>query len=172
MGDTTKADIRFPDRWCLWYHYDMSSWTPASFKSLATISSVGELWAVIDGLLSTENLLLEHLYVMREGIAPVWEDKRNRNGGCWSIKVDLKDAVTIFVKILAHVLGENSLFSSSGENLSKHITGVSFCSKNSYSVITQAWVDDKNLHKINLLHPNISGKFLAEIIFRSHVPEY
>lgn len=171
MADEVK-DIPFADRWCLWYHYDTSTWTTGSFKLLMNITSVGELWAMVDALQANEAVLLEHLYVMREGVAPIWEDKRNRNGGCWSIKVDLKDSFNVFVKILAFVLGENSLIAPDGKNLSSNITGISFCSKNQFSTIAQIWTSDKHLNKTTLLHPEISEPYMAEIIYRSHVPEY
>lgn len=170
--DEQRSDIPFNNKWCLWYHYDTSSWSKNSFKSLMTISTVGELWTMVDSLLSTDNIMLEHMYIMRDGIMPIWEDPKNRDGGCWSIKVDLKDSLNTFIKILAIVLGENSLIAENGENLSKHITGVSFCSKNVYSVIIQCWCDDKQLNKVSLLNPKISENYVAEIIFRSHVPEY
>lgn len=167
-----NRDIPFSGSWCMWYHYDTTRWTPESFRMLATISTVGELWGVVDGIKSIDNILLEHLYFMRKGVNPVWEDRRNRLGGCWSIKVDLKDSFTILVKILAFVMGENSMKAEDETNLSEHVTGVSFCSKNSFNAIIQIWNDDKFLNKITLLHPEISEPFMADIIYRPHIPEY
>lgn len=116
--------------------------------------------------------MTEHLYIMRKGIQPLWEDKRNRSGGCWSIKVDLKEAFTLFGKIVASALGEDSMYSPENENISNHITGISFCAKNSFNAIIQIWNDDQNLSKISFLNPQLSESFVTDIIYRSHIPEY
>lgn len=165
-------DVPFNQKWCLWYHYDTQSWTAVSFRKLTTISTVREMWAMVDSILQNNSLIMEHLYIMREGVAPIWEDTRNRNGGCWSIKVDLRESVTMFVKILAFVLGETSMISPDGKNLSTHVMGVSFCSKNTFNAIIQIWNDDKQLSKITLLQPRLAEPYMAEVIYRPHIPEY
>jgi hypothetical protein len=170
--DTQMDDSEFNNKWCVWYHVDTQAWTPKNFKKLCTISKISEFWSMVDGLLNNKNILMEHIYIMREGINPVWEDTKNRNGGCWSIKVDLRESLTIFIKILAYIVGETSLFDENKKNISTHVMGVSFCSKNSFNAIIQIWNDDKNLNKTTLLHNEIAEPFVAEIIYRPHIPEY
>lgn len=165
-------DIQFKNTWQMYYHYDTQNWTSASFKRLATISTVGEYWAAVDALAKNSQLQAEHLFFMREGIEPIWEHKANHNGGCWSIKVDLRDSLTVLAKILALVMGETSMISPDGTNLSHCITGVSFCSKNSFNAIIQLWNSDRSLNKTSLLNSEITEPFMAEIIYRGHIPEY
>ena len=160
------------DTWCLWYHHDPHKWTVSSFTKLCTISTVAEYWSMIDGLKADAALLSEHIYIMRDGVSPLWEDSRNREGGCWSVKVDLKDAFTVFAKIVAGVVGENSMYDKENNNLSGHITGVSFCAKNSFNVIIQIWNDSSALNKVSLLNPFLTQGLVADTIFRSHIPEY
>lgn len=165
-------DVSFGDTWCVWYHYDTQTWSPRSFRLLTMIHSVSELWGAMSGLVDNPSLLMEHIYVMRKGVNPIWEDKSNRKGGCWSIKVDLRESFTVFVKILAYVMGERSLIDAEGQNLSLHTMGVSFCSKNSFNAIIQIWNDDKTLNRTTLLNRDIAEPFMAEIIYRPHIPEY
>lgn len=157
--------------WIVWYHYDMNSWTIDSFVELVKITTVEEFWYFVESLKTVNNLLIEHLYIMREGIKPMWEDPRNRNGGCWSIKIDIKDTYVTFVKILMYIISENILVNND-DNLSEGITGISLCQKNNYNCILQIWSSDKKYNKVNYLPKEFNDSFGYNIIFRSHSPEY
>ena len=97
------------DKWVAWYHYDINVWTVDSFRKLVKLETVEDFWYFVDALKTLNNILIEHVYFIRDGIMPMWEDKRNRNGGCWSLKIDIKDCYTIFVKILMFLVCEKSL---------------------------------------------------------------
>jgi hypothetical protein len=172
VATSMPANQAFNSKWCLWYHHDPQQWSITSYKKLCTMSTIQDFWMIIDTLKSHPTLLMEHLYIMREGVAPIWEDPKNRNGGCWSIKVDLRDSFTVLTKILAYVMGETSMIGTEGNNLSGHIMGVSFCCKNSFNAIIQIWNDDKLYSKIVYLSPQLVEPFIAEVIYRPHIPEY
>jgi hypothetical protein len=157
--------------WIVWYHYDINSWTIDSFVELIKITTVQEFWYFVESLKTISNLLIEHMYIMREGIKPMWEDPRNRNGGCWSIKIDIKDTYVTFVKILMYLITENILVNNE-ENLSEGITGVSLCQKNNYNCILQIWNSDKKYNKVNYLPKEFTDSFGVDILFRIHNPEY
>jgi hypothetical protein len=157
--------------WVLWYHFDMNSWGVDSFRKLIIISTVEDFWRFVESLKNVNNLLVEHLYFMREGIMPMWEDPKNRNGGCWSIKIDIKDSYIVFVKILMFLVTENILINDE-TNLSEEITGISLCQKNNYNCILQIWNGDKQYGKINYLPRDFIEQFGFEILYRVHIPEY
>jgi len=158
------------NKWCLWYHSNVDSWSKDSFQKLCTIDTVSDFWGMINTLKENPAIVVEHIYLMREGIYPIWEDKHNRNGGCWSIKVDIKDSFITFVNIIIHMIGENILYKD-GNNISYEITGLSMCQKNNYNSVLQIWSSNTNNNKINYLHSTLTNKFGYEIIFRSHIPE-
>lgn len=157
--------------WIVWYHYDINSWTIDSFVELVKITTVQEFWYFVESLKTISNLLIEHIYIMREGVKPMWEDPRNRNGGCWSIKIDIKDTYITFVKILMYLITENILINNE-ENLSEEITGVSLCQKNNYNCILQIWNSDKKYNKVNYLPKEFTEQFGYDVLFRTHQPEY
>lgn len=157
--------------WVVWYHYDINSWTKESFVKLVTIKTVQDFWKFVESLKSINNLLIEHLYIMREGILPMWEDPSNRNGGCWSIKIDIKDSYVIFVQILMFLVCEIILIDEN-KNLSEQITGLSLCQKNNYNCILQIWAKDTKYNKINYLPREITDQFGYDLIFKKHTPEY
>lgn len=157
-------------RWCLWYHFDVNVWTPQSFQKLCTFDTVRDFWSAIYMIQDNQTLILEHLYLMRDGILPIWEDPKNRNGGCWSIKVDIKDSFTTFVRVIMFAIGENLLYKEK-ENISQEITGISLCQKNNYNCVLQIWSTNSRHNKITYLEKSITNEYGYEIIFRPHIPE-
>lgn len=153
--------------WVLWYHYDINIWTQSSFRKIAKIETVEDFWIMVD-MLKDNQVMIEHIFFMREGIYPVWEDPNNRSGGCWSLKIDIKDSYTTLVKILMYVIGENILFKGD-ENISEELTGVSLCQKNNYNCVLQLWTSNNKNNKINYLQKAITDQYGFEIIYRPHI---
>ena len=158
-------------KWTLWYHYDVNLWTAHSFKLLCTITTIDDFWSMVKALQENSCIIIEHLYLMRDGILPMWEDKANRNGGCWSIKVDIKDSFQIFIKIVMYAISETLLLKDK-ENISNEITGISLCQKNNYKSVLQIWSSNSKNNKITYLHKAIASEYGYEILFRPHIPEF
>ena len=61
-----------------------------SYIKLATFSSIEEFSIVYNNLkpLHIQNSML---FVMREGINPIWESEENKDGGCFSFKIYRQD---------------------------------------------------------------------------------
>lgn len=56
---------------------------------------------------------------MRDGIKPIWEDVKNRNGGCFSYKISNKSVYSVW-KELCYVIVGNTI-----SNKSSFVSGVS-----------------------------------------------
>jgi hypothetical protein len=75
------------DNWTLWGHLPHDTdWSVRSYKKIFHITSVEEAICITESL---PEVLVQNcmLFLMRDGIVPMWEDKQNRNGGCFSYKV-------------------------------------------------------------------------------------
>ena len=75
------------DKWVLWAHLPHDTdWTLKSYINIVEFETVEEVIAVINTIPQTmiKNCML---FVMKEGINPTWEDKRNCKGGCFSFKI-------------------------------------------------------------------------------------
>lgn len=48
------------------------------------------------------------LFLMRKNISPTWEDKKNRNGGCFSYKINNKDVYDVW-RSLSYILGGETI---------------------------------------------------------------
>ena len=85
---SVSTQRRLLGKWDLYYHLPHDkSWDLSSYKSIMSkISTVEETIAINESL--PENVVkYSMLFAMRAGITPMWEDPKNRSGGCFSFKV-------------------------------------------------------------------------------------
>ena len=102
---------------------------------------------------------------MREGISPIWEDEKNKNGGCWSFKITEANSQELWNDLSKYLITESL---SSVEN---DIVGISAClKKNNFSVI-KIWNVNSSNNNINLLNKDILDKWGMDIIYIAHMPE-
>ena len=79
------------DKWTLWAHlpHDID-WTVKSYKKILTFDSVESAITLCETI--PEKMINNcMLFLMRDGILPMWEDNKNKNGGCFSYKVNNKN---------------------------------------------------------------------------------
>ena len=84
------------DKWVLWAHLPHDTdWTLKSYINIVEFETVEEVIAVINTIPQTmiKNCML---FVMKEGINPTWEDKRNSKGGCFSFKIMNKQVCNVW----------------------------------------------------------------------------
>ncbi|XP_056137636.1 eukaryotic translation initiation factor 4E-1A [Lampris incognitus] len=94
------AYIKHPlqNRWALWFFKnDRSKTWQDNVRLIARFDTVEDFWALYNHIQPSSNLMSGCDYsLFKDGIAPMWEDKRNQRGGRWLItlarqqrKVDL-----------------------------------------------------------------------------------
>jgi Eukaryotic initiation factor 4E len=72
------------------------------------------------------------LFVMLKGVTPMWEDKNNRNGGCFSYKVVNKFVFDVW-KELVYLLCTNKLTVTTSHML--NVNGVTISPKRNFYII-------------------------------------
>ena len=79
-------------KWDLYYHLPQNkNWDVASYKLILGDIDTADKLVVIGGSLTQNVMKYCMLFVMRTGITPMWEDPKNRKGGCFSYKINLAD---------------------------------------------------------------------------------
>ena len=79
---TTNTHI-LDDEWTMWAHLPHDTdWSVSSYKRIQDFNSVEQAITLTETL--PHQMINCMLFVMRKGISPTWEDKRNRAGGCFS----------------------------------------------------------------------------------------
>ena len=168
---TTKAsdtDIHsLNDEWCIWAHLPHDTdWSLKSYKVIHTCKSIEEV-VEICAAMSPNFVKNCMLFVMRKGITPLWEDVKNRQGGCFSYKLANKQVYSIWKNIVYAVTGE---FLSNNISLQTNINGVTISPKKNFCIL-KVWMktcDYQNPNDIN----TESGVDHHGCLFRKHTPEY
>ena len=71
-------------------------------------------------------------FLMRDGVFPKWEDSRNINGGCWSIRVSRSEICNTWNELTMAMIGE---YLYNKEERNDEINGLSISPKKNFCVI-------------------------------------
>jgi hypothetical protein len=159
MSETN--DTFLSEGWSLYFHNpDDNQWTSSSYKVIGHISTVHD-WAYTDFSFTTlwQNGMF---FLMREHIQPLWEDPSNKNGGCFSFKVNKPDAGHFWFKLGGLLLGGTL---GNTEDIDKKICGISISPKRNYCIL-RIWVETKEYNDINTY--NIEIPQYSQIMYKSH----
>jgi hypothetical protein len=144
----------FSDTWVLWGHLPQdTSWSIQSYTKISKITCAEELIELLKKL--PDKLITNYmLFLMREGVDPMWEDPNNKEGGCFSYKVDNKLVKEMWTNVCYCISG-NSI---STPNLNDSIMGLSISPKKSFCIM-KIWMkscqfQDASAIKIPQLNPN------------------
>ena len=107
------------------------------------------------------------LFVMRDGITPMWEDPKNRNGGCFSYKIINKHAPEVWKTLFYLLCGESLCISS---EYSKHINGITISPKKHFCII-KIWMDVSHLQDPSII-TTIFNLAKQGCLFKKHEPEF
>jgi len=104
---------------------------------------------------------------MKSGITPMWEDPKNREGGCFSYKITNKFVVDVWKK-LSLLLSGNSLCVKPEHN--KHVNGITISPKKNFCII-KIWLNVCTLQDPSIV-VDISNLSTQGCLFKKHEPEY
>ena len=154
--------------WDLYYHSpNDTNWKLSSYKSIMKdISSVEEVLALNEKI---NDQVVKHsmLFLMRSGISPLWEDPRNRKGGCFSFKVINKQVNEIWKKLFYSICGE-SLCINNDNN--KYVNGITISPKKHFCIV-KIWFANCELQNPNILI-DIDNLQKQGCLFKKHEPEF
>jgi len=140
------------------HHNDDKSWDYNSYFNMVELKTWGDIGTFFNTILIAKgecNYTDFDLFVVKNEISPMWEDKENRTGSICSIKIDsLTEGSKIFKNLVIHMANNTLLkFNPSTWNT---VNGISFSSKKldnsaeTYCIIIKIWF------KINILnYPSI-----------------
>ena len=155
------------DEWCLWAHLPHDTdWSLNSYKNIFSIKTAEEAIALNEAVPSrlVNNCML---FIMRKGITPLWEDPKNRSGGCFSYKVSNKTVYECWKSLTYNLVGESL---SNNKILQQDITGITISPKKNFCII-KIWLSKCNFQDASLINCN-SGIDAHGCLFKKHAPEY
>ena len=155
-------------KWNLYYHLPQDkNWDLASYKIIMGSIDTAEKTAAIVDALSANMMKYCMLFVMRDGITPMWEDPKNRNGGCFSYKVMNKHVPEVWKTMFSALCGETL---STDPKYNPLINGITVSPKKNFCII-KIWLTDYSLQDggVILNIPNLTKQGVA---FKKHAPEF
>jgi len=155
-------------KWNVWGHLPHDTdWTIHSYKHIYKIQTIQEAITITETIPDSlvKNCML---FIMKENVTPVWEDKSNRNGGCFSYKVTNKNVYEVW-RDLTYLLVGNTL--STNENFVSSITGITISPKKNFCII-KIWMTNCNHQNASVVSQEIRGLTSQGCIFKKHAPEY
>jgi hypothetical protein len=155
------------DKWTLWAHLPHNTdWSLKSYIPISTFKTIEETIAVTESLPSAlvENCML---FIMRQGITPMWEDQKNRNGGCFSYKVLNKNVVKAWSELTYRVVGGSI---SNGNAFVKSVTGITISPKKNFCII-KIWMSNCDHQNPSVVSP-VKGLQSQGCLFKKHTPEF
>jgi hypothetical protein len=167
-NELTQEFHTLSDNWCLWAHLPHDTdWSIKSYKKIYTMRSVEETIAVTETL---PDILVKNcmLFLMREGIQPIWEDPKNRSGGCFSYKVSNKNVYETW-KELSYMLVGNTI--SKQNSFVVNVTGVTISPKKNFCII-KIWMSTCANQNPEIITNEIAGISSQGCLFKKHAPEY
>ena len=120
------------DKWVLWAHLPHDTdWSLGSYKNIMCIKFVEEMVSLYSCL---PEALVKNcmLFLMRKGITPMWEDKENMNGGCFSYKVNNNNVPEVWRSLSYILTGET--ISVDPKFISK-VTGITISPKKLFCIV-------------------------------------
>jgi translation initiation factor 4E len=170
MTETNNSEIfnSLSDKWTLWAHLPHNTdWSVKSYIQIFTFTNVENTIAITENLPSVlvENCML---FIMREGIKPMWEDPANRSGGCFSYKVANKNVYKVW-KDLTYVLVGNTI--SKQKSFVDSVTGITISPKKNFCII-KVWLSNCNHQNPAVVTNDVKGIGPQGCLFKKHTPEY
>jgi hypothetical protein len=152
------------DKWVLYHHLPSEKdWTLAGYSVLCNnIDSVEKVIEISNTL--TDNMVkYSMLFYMRQGISPLWEDPKNRSGGCFSYKVVNKHVVQVWKHMMYLVSGESL---GTNDYYNQAINGITISPKKNFCIL-KIWLCD-NKHKDPLNITSIDNLTKNGVMFKVH----
>lgn len=167
--DTNPKEFhRLADRWTMWAHLPHDTdWSITSYKKIYTIDTVEGAIAIAETI---PEVLVKNcmLFLMREGIKPIWEDPKNRQGGCFSYKISNKNVFEVW-KDLTYTLMGNSI--STQPSFVANVTGITISPKKNFCII-KIWMSSCANQNPAIVTTDVKGLVSQGCLFKRHVPEY
>lgn len=164
MSDNTlEIKHKLYDKWTFWAHLPHDTdWSLNSYQKLVSISSLEEA-VTLNNIIPEEMICNCMLFVMRDGINPLWEDSHNKDGGSFSFKIDNNQVNELWQEMVYRLVGEDLFIN---ENSVKKITGITISPKKNFCIL-KIWLTDCTEQNVNML--NINEKLNVNgCIFKKH----
>jgi hypothetical protein len=155
------------DKWVLYAHLPHdTNWSIDSYKSILEFNSVEQSLSLFEAI---PDIMINNcmLFLMRNEVKPIWEDKHNRDGGCFSFKVSNQNVASVWRNLCYSTIGETA---SNDGKFMKNVNGITISPKRNFCIL-KIWTRNCDFTNVNSLI-DINGMNKNDVLFKKHNPEY
>ena len=154
-------------KWNFYHHLSNdNSWSYESYRQVMMKIENAEECVGIAKSLTADMVQSNMLFVMRDGIRPMWEDPKNRNGGCFSYKVHNDHVHDVWTHLFFALCGESL---TSDPNKSKLVNGITISPKKKFCIV-KIWMCDRSNQDCSIIIP-IQNLSREGCLFKEHDAE-
>ena len=164
LNESHKLD----GKWDLYYHLPHDKqWDLSSYKFIEKNISSLDILIGLNETIPEKVIKNCMMFVMKSGITPMWEDKQNRDGGCFSFKVANKMVYDVWKHLFYSLCGETLCIN---KDHNQYINGITISPKKSFCIV-KVWLKNCDIQDPNILIqiPNLSKQ---GCLFKKHAPEF
>ena len=165
--DTTTKLHKLSDKWTIWAHlpHDID-WSLKSYSKLLTFNHIEEI-ITLNNTIPDKMIKNCMLFMMKDGITPIWEDEQNRNGGCFSYRISNKHISEIWNNLCYKIVGRSCC---KNKRLLDTINGVTVSPKKNFCIL-KIWLSTSDFQNPSEIE-NFQNFTSTGCIFKRHNPEY
>jgi hypothetical protein len=174
VRDVPNGEHGINSTWVIWYHNPSdNNWDTSSYVKLYEINTLEDFFRFQNSWKNTlPRLDLSMMFMMKkldnfdEYIYPMWEDKNNQPGGCWSFKVNSENINNVWINLCLYILSENTGVS---QQVNDTINGISFSPKRGFCIV-KIWNSTTDIQDTNELNEGLDTFMsLSECLYKSHI---
>jgi hypothetical protein len=155
-------------KWKLWAHLPQDpDWTVKSYKKIYQFKTIEESVGITEMI--PEGLVKNcMLFIMRDGITPMWEDPKNRNGGCFSYKISNKNVFEVWRDLTYVLIGESL---SANVTFVSSVTGITISPKKNFCIV-KIWMTNCEHQNPQVVTNDVKNLIPQGCLFKKHTPEF
>lgn len=151
--------------WNMFYHLSQNTdWDLSSYKCIFSKIEYIEQVILLNNIIPEDIIKYCMLFIMRDGITPLWEDPKNRNGGCFSFKISNRFVFEVWKNVFFSLTGGNLFKNRSHE---QKINGITISPKKNFCIL-KIWMSDCSLQSVNDIN-DIHGLSKNGCLFKQHL---
>jgi hypothetical protein len=165
--DLTEEFHQLSSNWVLWAHLPHdNNWKINSYKKIYTFTTIEEAIAMTQTL---PEILVKNcmLFLMKDGIMPIWEDPKNIDGGCFSYKISNKHVYEVWRDLSYVLVGETI---STNRKVINNITGITISPKKNFCIV-KVWLNNCEFQNPTVITHNIKNLIPQGCLFKKHPKE-
>lgn len=169
MSEETYPTLPLKEKWVLWLHYPNDQhWGEEGKDHYERVMELTDLTNVIAMNREIKDTLIQQcmIFIMKDGIQPIWEDPANRNGGRFSFKIPNAIVPDVWRKMVLHMVGGTLV---SDTEFQQHINGLTISPKRAFCII-KLWMKNCNYTDVSKII-NIKGLDKEGCIFKKNLEE-